>query len=60
MLGELERLADAAGYRAVRLDTNRALAEAQAFYRQAGYRDVACYNDNPYADVWFEKRLALR
>ena len=37
------------------LDTNRSLAEAQALYRKAGYRDTERYNDNPYADFWFEK-----
>lgn len=57
ILGELERLAWAAGYDTVRLDTNRALGEAQAFYRRDGYREIERYNDNPYADLWFEKRL---
>lgn len=55
MLSQLEELAASLGARAVRLDTNRALVEAQAFYRAAGYRQIARYNDNPYADFWFEK-----
>jgi hypothetical protein len=24
-------------------------------YRAAGYREVAAFNDEPYADHWFEK-----
>ena len=39
------------------LDTNRALKEAQTLYRSLGYAEIARYNDNPYADHWFEKRL---
>jgi DNA-binding MarR family transcriptional regulator len=54
LLAELE--ARASG-EAVRLDTNAALTEAIALYRTAGYREVAPYNDEPYADHWFEKRL---
>jgi ribosomal protein S18 acetylase RimI-like enzyme len=42
----------------LRLDTNHTLAEAQALYRSAGYREIARFNDNPYADFWFEKQLA--
>jgi ribosomal protein S18 acetylase RimI-like enzyme len=33
------------------------LTEAQALYRSAGYREIARFNDNPYADLWFEKVL---
>ncbi len=28
-----------------------------AMYRAAGYREVAAFNDEPYAHHWFEKRL---
>jgi hypothetical protein len=41
----------------LRLDTNAALAEAQALYRASGYAEIARFNDNPYAHHWFEKRL---
>lgn len=58
MLGELERLAREAGYRRLFLDTNRSLTEAQALYRRHGFVETARYNDNPYADFWFEKDLA--
>jgi DNA-binding MarR family transcriptional regulator/GNAT superfamily N-acetyltransferase len=53
----LEQRALAAGMTLVCLDTNRALKEAQNMYRQLGYREVARYNDNPYADHWFEKEI---
>ena len=43
--------------RPVRLETNRALREAIALYRAAGYGEVAPFNDEPYAHHWFEKRL---
>lgn len=53
----LEMRARDEGMRAVRLDTNRTLTEAQAFYHKRGYREIARYNDNVYADHWFEKSL---
>jgi len=57
LVDELERRAAEHGSRAVRLDTNKALAEAIALYRTAGYREIAAFNTEPYADHWFEKRL---
>jgi DNA-binding MarR family transcriptional regulator/GNAT superfamily N-acetyltransferase len=59
LLAELEALASAHGAAAVRLETNRSLAEAIALYRSAGYREVAAFNDEPYAQHWFEKPLTL-
>ena len=53
----LEEAARAAGLKTMRLDTNRALTEARALYRSKGYRETARFNDNPYADHWFAKRL---
>ena len=41
----------------LRLDTNRALPEAERFYRAAGWTQIERYNDNPYAEVFFEKSL---
>ncbi len=58
LLAELEASALAAGAAAVRLETNRALTEAIAMYRSAGYREVPAFNDEPYAHHWFEKRLS--
>lgn len=57
LLVELEAHAARAGVRTVRLETNRTLGEAIALYRRAGYREVAAFNDEPYAHHWFEKRL---
>jgi GNAT superfamily N-acetyltransferase len=58
ILGALEEQAVALGHRAVRLYTNRSLAEAKAMYRAHGYVEIARYNADPYAHHWFEKRLA--
>jgi DNA-binding MarR family transcriptional regulator/GNAT superfamily N-acetyltransferase len=57
VLRTLEAAAREGGLKTLRLDTNRALTEAHALYRNEGYREVARFNDNPYADHWFEKRL---
>ena len=57
LLDELEAQASARGARTVRLDTNRALVEAIAMYRSAGYREIPAFNAEPYAHHWFEKRL---
>jgi DNA-binding MarR family transcriptional regulator/GNAT superfamily N-acetyltransferase len=58
VLEELERRAAHHGTTTIRLETNRALTEAVAMYRSAGYRSVTPFNDEPYADHWFEKRVA--
>lgn len=58
LLIALEEQALELGFERVRLDTNRALDEAKAMYAGAGYVEIPRYNDNPYANHWFEKRLA--
>jgi DNA-binding MarR family transcriptional regulator/GNAT superfamily N-acetyltransferase len=58
LLEALEEQAAALGHRTVLLDTNRSLDEARAMYGARGYAETARYNDNPYADHWFEKRLS--
>jgi DNA-binding MarR family transcriptional regulator/GNAT superfamily N-acetyltransferase len=58
ILDALEEHAAALGHRTVRLYTNRSLDEAKAMYRTRGYEEIARYNDDPYANHWFEKRLA--
>jgi DNA-binding MarR family transcriptional regulator/GNAT superfamily N-acetyltransferase len=60
ILDALEEQAAALGHQRVRLYTNRSLDEAKAMYRSNGYVEIARYNDDPYADHWFEKRLAAR
>jgi DNA-binding MarR family transcriptional regulator/predicted GNAT family N-acyltransferase len=57
VLRALEAAARESGLKTLRLSTNRALIEAQALYRRQGYREIARFSDNPYADHWFEKRL---
>jgi len=57
LLAELEAHARERGVALVRLETNRALAEAIALYRSSGYVEVAPFNDEPYADHWFAKEL---
>jgi len=57
LLAELEAQAAAHGVRLLRLETNRALSEAISLYRSAGYREVAPFNDEPYAHHWFEKTI---
>lgn len=57
LLDALEASAAGMGLTTLRLDTNRSLAEARALYLRNGYREIGRYNDNPYADHWFEKRL---
>jgi ribosomal protein S18 acetylase RimI-like enzyme len=57
LLAELEEHAAAGGVSVLRLETNRALDEAIGLYRAAGYREVAAFNDEPYAHHWFEKSL---
>ena len=57
LLTELEAHAAAHGAGTLRLETNRTLAEAIGLYRASGYREVAAFNDEPYAHHWFEKTL---
>lgn len=59
----LERLEDLARQRhlpLLRLETNKALTEAQALYKSNGYREVSPFNDEPYAHHWFEKVLGSK
>jgi DNA-binding MarR family transcriptional regulator/GNAT superfamily N-acetyltransferase len=57
MLEALEAQARELGLTTLRLETNRALREAIRLYRSAGFREVASFNDDPYAHHWFEKML---
>jgi GNAT superfamily N-acetyltransferase len=53
-LEELERIARDLGYRAVRIDCQRA---NWPMYRAAGFQEVVDYNANPHAEIWGEKQL---
>jgi DNA-binding MarR family transcriptional regulator/N-acetylglutamate synthase-like GNAT family acetyltransferase len=63
-LGLGRRLMDAAenaarelSIRVLRLDTNSALPEAGQLYRKSGWTEIARFNDDPYPDLFFEKRI---
>ncbi|MBR0756391.1 MarR family transcriptional regulator [Bradyrhizobium jicamae] len=63
-LGLGRRLMDAAeaaarelGIAVLRLDTNSALPEAGQLYRRTGWTEIPRFNDDPYPDLFFEKRL---
>lgn len=56
----MEAAEDAArdlGIATLRLDTNSALPEAVALYRNTGWTEIPRFNDDPYPDVFFEKHL---
>lgn len=52
-----EEAAAGLGARALRLDTRSDLVEARRLYARLGYAEIAAYNDNPYAEHFFEKQL---
>jgi DNA-binding MarR family transcriptional regulator/GNAT superfamily N-acetyltransferase len=58
LLGALEGEAVAAGCTRVQLDTNPSLVEAITMYRSSGYAPIEAFNEEPYAQLWFEKELA--
>jgi DNA-binding MarR family transcriptional regulator/GNAT superfamily N-acetyltransferase len=58
LLYELEDRGRANGVRLMRLETKDVLTEAIRMYRTSGFQEVSPFNDEPYADHWFEKRLA--
>ncbi|RXZ72447.1 bifunctional helix-turn-helix transcriptional regulator/GNAT family N-acetyltransferase [Agromyces albus] len=57
ILEALEQTAREHGATSVTLETNASLTEAIAMYRAAGYVEVLPFNDEFYADHWFEKPL---
>jgi DNA-binding MarR family transcriptional regulator/GNAT superfamily N-acetyltransferase len=57
LLQQLETRAAEQSARVIRLDSNRALTEALGLYRSSGYQEVDAFNEEPYANIWFEKHL---
>lgn len=57
LLRRLESDAAAHGVTTVRLGTHRALSEAGALYRVAGYREIEPYGSSPYNQLCFERQL---
>ncbi|RKT53978.1 ribosomal protein S18 acetylase RimI-like enzyme [Saccharothrix australiensis] len=57
LLAAVEEAAVSIGATTVRLDTRADLVEARRLYARHGYREVAPFNCDRYADHWFQKRL---
>jgi GNAT superfamily N-acetyltransferase len=57
LLEKLEACALSGGARVAQIETSAVLPEAIALYRSAGWVEVPPFNDEPFADHWFEKRL---
>jgi GNAT superfamily N-acetyltransferase len=57
LLWRLEECASAGGARVARIETSAVLLEALTLYRSNGWLEVAPFNDEPFADHWFEKEL---
>ncbi len=57
LMTSAENIARELGVKRLRLDTNSALPEAQKLYRGTGWNEIDRFNDDPYPDTFFEKRL---
>ncbi|WP_071675958.1 bifunctional helix-turn-helix transcriptional regulator/GNAT family N-acetyltransferase [Nioella nitratireducens] len=57
LMTRAEDIARELGIDRLRLDTNSALPEAAALYRNTGWTEIPRFNDDPYPDLFFEKWL---
>lgn len=57
LMAEVEAAARDLGIDLLRLDTNSALPEAVALYQTSGWTEIQRFNEDPYPDYFFEKRL---
>ncbi len=57
LMDATEAAARGLGIEVLRLDTNSALPEAVRLYRTTGWTEIPRFNDDPYPDTFFEKRL---
>jgi DNA-binding MarR family transcriptional regulator/GNAT superfamily N-acetyltransferase len=57
LLETLEASALAGGARVAHIESSAVLVEAIALYRSSGWVEVPAFNDEPFADRWFEKAL---
>lgn len=57
LLGALEDAARSLGYAVARLDTGAKQPWAERLFREAGYREIADFNGNPFASFFGEKAL---
>ena len=55
LLEAIEGAARAQGMERLRIDTRDDLVEARGLYLAAGYDEVEPFNQDPYAEHWFEK-----
>lgn len=60
LLAAIEAHAIEMGLHTLRLDTNASQVEAARLYARTGFKEIAPYNDNPYADLWFEKQIGAK
>lgn len=58
LMERAEAIARELGMTLLRLDTNRALPDAIAMYRHWGWTEIDRYNDDPYAEVFFERAVS--
>jgi len=54
---KVEGVARSLSITVLRMDTNRALPEALQLYHRTGWTQIDRFNDDPYADFFFEKTL---
>jgi DNA-binding MarR family transcriptional regulator len=57
LLQALETSARESGARIGHIETSGVLGEALSLYRSTGWIEVPAFNDEPFADHWFEKAL---
>jgi DNA-binding MarR family transcriptional regulator/GNAT superfamily N-acetyltransferase len=57
LMASVESAARDIAIKVLQLDTNSALPEAGQLYRSSGWTEIDRFNDDPYPDVFFEKRL---
>jgi DNA-binding MarR family transcriptional regulator len=57
MMSAIETAAEELSIKILRLDTNSALPEALKLYRTSGWTERDRFNDDPYAEHFFEKHL---
>ena len=58
LLAELEERARAPGSAPAATGDQGRATRGNRLYPSAGYREVPPFNDEPYADHWFEKKLS--
>jgi DNA-binding MarR family transcriptional regulator len=58
LMEEAENIARSLSIKTLRLDTNRALSAALHLYQRLNWTAIKPFNDDPYADFFFEKQIA--